>query len=89
MHAFTLIYFRMRLRFRFQALSKRDRSKQLADELSSLQQRIKDVTKKMLASVSELSMYQATALRLQQEMSHREQALEVGADVLFVFVFAC
>jgi len=41
-----------------------------------LQQKIRETTKKMLASVSELSMYQATALRLQQEKSHREKALD-------------
>jgi chromosome segregation ATPase len=45
-------------RLRAQALAKRDAAKQLADQLSDLQLRIKDTTKKMLASVSELSMYQ-------------------------------
>ncbi len=36
----------------------REAAKQLADQLSDLQLRIKDTTKKMLATVSELSMYQ-------------------------------
>mmetsp|Transcript_15813 Transcript_15813/g.23794 ORF Transcript_15813/g.23794 Transcript_15813/m.23794 type:complete len:931 (-) Transcript_15813:142-2934(-) len=63
-------------RLRNQAVSRRDNSKKLADELNSLQSRIRDTTKKMLASVSELSMYQATALRLQQEKVAREKVLE-------------
>lgn len=63
-------------RLRVQAVSKRDDAKLLADTLNDLQQKIRETTKKMLASVSELSMYQATALRLQQEKSQREKALE-------------
>lgn len=63
-------------RLRVQALNKRDGAKLLADELNDLQHRITMTTKKMLASVSELSMYQATALRLQQEKSQREKLLD-------------
>lgn len=66
-------------RLRSQALGKRDNAKYLADELGGLQTRIRDTTKKMLASVSELSMYQATALRLQQEKMQREKELEEAA----------
>ncbi|KAJ1437485.1 MBO2, coiled coil flagellar protein [Ochromonadaceae sp. CCMP2298] len=63
-------------KLRMQAVSKRDSAKLLADQLNGLHGRIREVTKKMLASVSELSMYQASALRLQQEKMHREKALE-------------
>lgn len=63
-------------RLRAQALGRKDSAKSLADDLNSLQGKIRDTTKKMLASVSELSMYQATALRLQQEKTLREKALE-------------
>ncbi|CAE7788207.1 CCDC146 [Symbiodinium microadriaticum] len=63
-------------RLKTQAVARKDSSKSMADELNSLQSRIRDTTKKMLASVSELSMYQATALRLQQEKVAREKALE-------------
>lgn len=63
-------------KLRGQALSKRDKAKLLSDQLNELHTKIRDVTKKMLASVSELSMYQATALRLQQEKIEREKALE-------------
>ena len=63
-------------RLRKQAMNKRDSAKTLATELNGLQGRIRDTTKLMLATVSELSMYQATALRLQQEKSGREKTLE-------------
>lgn len=45
-------------KLRTQAVSKRDAAKVLADQLNELHGRIREVTKKMLASVSELSMYQ-------------------------------
>jgi chromosome segregation ATPase len=45
-------------RLRNQVVSKRDSAKVLADQLNELQGKIRDTTKKMLASVSELSMYQ-------------------------------
>ena len=63
-------------RLKKQAYNKRESSRALATELNELQGKIRDTTKRMLASVSELSMYQATALRLQQEKATREKALE-------------
>ncbi len=63
-------------KLRSQAVTKKEAAKVLADQLNELHNRIRDVTKKMLASVSELSMYQATALRLQQEKITREKMLE-------------
>lgn len=45
-------------KLRQQAVARRDSSKYIADELNELQFRIRDTTKKMLACVSELSMYQ-------------------------------
>ena len=63
-------------KLRDQAISKRDISKSMADQLNSFQNRIRDTTKKMLASVSELSMYQATALRLQQDKARCEKLLD-------------
>jgi chromosome segregation ATPase len=47
-------------KLRTQAVSKRDAAKVLADQLNELHGRIREVTKKMLASVSELSMYQVS-----------------------------
>jgi DNA repair exonuclease SbcCD ATPase subunit len=48
-------------KLRNQALSKRENAKLLADELNDLHSKIREVTKKMLASVSELSMYQVVS----------------------------
>lgn len=63
-------------KIRSQAIAKRDSAKELADNMNALQSRIRDITKAMLSTVSELTMYQATALRLQQEKAHREKMLE-------------
>ena len=49
-------------KLRAQAVSKRESAKLLADQMNGMQSRIQEVTKKMLASVSELSMYQVRAL---------------------------
>lgn len=49
-------------KLRNQALNKRESAKLLADELNDLHSKIREVTKKMLASVSELSMYQVILL---------------------------
>ena len=45
-------------KLRTQAINKRDSSRIIADQLNTFQTKIRDTTKKMLASVSELSMYQ-------------------------------
>jgi rubrerythrin len=63
-------------KLRTQAVTKREAAKVLADDLNDLHGKIRDITKKMLASVSELSMYQATALRLQQEKLQRSKAVD-------------
>ena len=41
-----------------------------------MQGKIKEVTRKMMAMVSELSMHQAQALKLQQEVKEKEADLE-------------
>lgn len=48
----------------------------LAKRVNEFQSRIKETTRKMMATVSELSMYQATAMKLQQEKHDREVELE-------------
>ncbi|XP_074646441.1 coiled-coil domain-containing protein 146-like [Tubulanus polymorphus] len=48
----------------------------LAKKVNELQAKIKDATRKMMACVSELSMQQAEALHLQQEVKERENELE-------------
>ena len=44
--------------------------------MNELQARIKDVTRKMMAMVSEVSMNQANALKLQQTLKEKEGELE-------------
>ena len=45
-------------------------------QVNELQSKIKEVTRKMMAMVSELSMHQANALKLQQEVKEKESELE-------------
>uniref|UniRef100_A0A8C2T006 Coiled-coil domain containing 146 n=1 Tax=Coturnix japonica TaxID=93934 RepID=A0A8C2T006_COTJA len=49
----------------------------LATRINELQQKIKDRTKKMMALVAELSMKQALAIKLHQEMRDREEFLMI------------
>ncbi|KAJ0405669.1 hypothetical protein ATCC90586_004472 [Pythium insidiosum] len=52
---------------RQQAAARRGDTLDLAKRVNDFQTRIKDTTRKMMALVSELSMYQATAMKLQQD----------------------
>ena len=45
--------------------------------MNELQGQIKDVTRKMMSLVSELSMHQANALNLQQLVKEKEELLEL------------
>merc|ERR1712014_339643 len=54
-------------KLRAQAMDGRQGTMELSQKVNVFQSRIKDVTRKMMATVSELSMYQATAHKLQQE----------------------
>merc|ERR1712070_1271333 len=60
-------------KLRQQAVDGRQGTMELSQKVNMFQSRIKDVTRKMMATVSELSMYQATAHKLQVE---RDQACE-------------
>jgi len=62
-------------KLRQQAVDGRQGTMDLSQKANIFQSRIKDVTRKMMATVSELSMYQATAHRLQAE---RDAALEMA-----------
>jgi hypothetical protein len=48
----------------------------LSAKVNDCQGRIRDVTRQMMATVSELSMYQATAMKLQQEKALKRAELE-------------
>lgn len=52
----------------------------LAKQVNSFQSRIKTTTRKMMAIVSELSMYQATAMKLEQEKHDWEKRVQ-GAQL--------
>eukprot|EP00112_Aurelia_sp_Birch-Aquarium-sp1_P005509 Seg1627.3 transcript_id=Seg1627.3/GoldUCD/mRNA.D3Y31 product="Coiled-coil domain-containing protein 146" protein_id=Seg1627.3/GoldUCD/D3Y31 len=54
----------------------KDDTLKLAKKVNEIQAKIKDMTRKMMAMVSELSMNQAKALRLQQELKDKEAYLE-------------
>merc|ERR1711971_1486157 len=60
-------------KLRQQAVDGRQGTMELSQKVNVFQSRIKDVTRKMMATVSELSMYQATAHKLQVE---RDNACE-------------
>ncbi|GMI18091.1 hypothetical protein TrLO_g1215 [Triparma laevis f. longispina] len=60
-------------KLRKQAGSGQNETLVLAQKVNDYQARIRSVTRKMMASVSELSMYQATAMKLQQEKHLREK----------------
>merc|ERR1712232_263757 len=55
------------------AVDGRQGTMELSQKVNTFQSRIKEVTRKMMATVSELSMYQATAIKLQTE---RDDACE-------------
>jgi hypothetical protein len=59
-------------RLRVQAADGRADTLELAKRVNDFQARIRAMTKKMMATVSELSMYQATAMKLQQEKHELE-----------------
>merc|ERR1711903_165277 len=60
-----------------QAVDGRQGTMELSQKVNIFQARIKDVTRKMMSTVSELSMYQATAHKLQKE---RDDACERMGD---------
>ncbi|XP_067915346.1 coiled-coil domain-containing protein 146 isoform X3 [Heterodontus francisci] len=49
----------------------------LAKKVNEMQGKVKDVTRKMMAVVSELSMQQANAMQLQQDVRDKQQFLEL------------
>ena len=52
------------------------------DQVHSLQARLQSVTKKMMALVSELSMYQATSMKLEEEKAERQKQVEEAEAAL-------
>merc|ERR1719231_1372281 len=63
-------------KLRAQALEGRQGTLELSQKVNAFQSRIKDVTRKMMATVSELSMYQATGIKLKDELAELFGELE-------------
>ena len=63
-------------RLRAQAVEGREDAIELSKRVNEFQGKIKGTTRRMMATVSELSMYQATAMKLTQENAEKEAALE-------------
>jgi len=63
-------------RLRRQAEEGREGTLDMAREVNEYQARIRRITRRMMACVSELSMYQATALKFESEKKDKEELLE-------------
>ena len=63
-------------KLRKQALEGRLSTLELSEKVNEFQAKLKDLTRKMMATISELSMFQATAIKLQQEREDLEHAVD-------------
>ncbi|KAL5020213.1 hypothetical protein ScPMuIL_003105 [Solemya velum] len=67
---------RLATRTKGKAEAGKDDTLHLAKTVNDMQSRIKDTTRKMMAMVSELSMNQANAMKMQQQLKEQEAELE-------------
>ena len=65
-------------KLRTQALDGRKHTLETAEKINEYKARTTDLSRKMLATVSELSMFQSKALKLQQEKEEKEAVLEAA-----------
>ena len=63
-------------KLRSQALDGRKSTLEIAEKINEYKARTTELSRKMLATVSELSMFQSKALKLQQEKEEKERLLE-------------
>lgn len=63
-------------KLRSQALDGRKSTLEIAEKINEYKARTTELSRKMLATVSELSMFQSKALKLQQEKEEKEKLLE-------------
>merc|ERR1712224_912514 len=69
-------------KLRQQAIDGRQGTLELSQKVNLFQARIKDMTRKMMATVSELSMYQATAMKFQTERDEiQEKVMQARENV--------
>jgi len=63
-------------KLRTQALDGRKATLEIAEKINEYKARTTDLSRKMLATVSELSMFQSKALKLQQEKDDKERIID-------------
>jgi hypothetical protein len=63
-------------KLRTQALDGRKSTLEIAEKINDYKARTTDLSRKMLATVSELSMFQSKALKLQQEKDEKERIID-------------
>ena len=69
-------------RLRNQAVEGREETLDIAKTVNEYQAKIKRITRKLMACVSELSMYQATSIKLEQEKSEKIEMLDIAKERL-------
>lgn len=63
-------------KLRAQALEGRKSTLEIAEKINEYKARTTDLSRKMLATVSELSMFQSKALKQQQEKEEKERVID-------------
>jgi hypothetical protein len=63
-------------KLRSQALEGRKSTLEIAEKINEYKARTTDLSRKMLATVSELSMFQSKALKMQQEKEEKERIID-------------
>lgn len=64
------------------AMEGKQTTNERVDQVHSLQSRLQNVTKKMMSLVSELSMYQATSMKLEEQKAERQKEVEEAENRL-------
>lgn len=59
-----------------------EKTQPIVNKMNDYQTRLRDVTRSMMALVSELSMYQAIALKLQEEREQQEESLSLSKELV-------
>jgi hypothetical protein len=69
-------------KLRMQAAESRGSTLELAKKVNDYQSKIRNITRKMMATISELSMYQATAMKLQHQKTENENLVNAAREKL-------
>jgi len=68
-------------RLKLRQNSAKSKMQPIIQKLNTLKVKVKDINRRIKAVVSELSMYQATAIRLEQEKAGKEKLLKTSKDL--------